>query len=406
MTEPSTPSASRPSQPDGYSLGLSTPADIIARREARLRRGYSDNDIHPRARDPFPRMLSEDRARHSDTVPNFLRQMSNGQNDSLEQSRAAVRRAAMAAADRKRRLQEGRVDLSRRRAFTDAVPLGLQNRERPRPPPGYTSREYPPPFGPPSGSEGVSDESNIIPVHYPPTPVESPGPRRSGYVVPRWQPDSEVSECPICGRVFAFWLRKHHCRKCGRVVCAACSPHRITIPRQFIVHPPGDHESGIFGAGTSEIEVVDLTGDDGEVPAPTLVHPGRPRSMLDPALGGGQEVRLCNPCVPDPNPMPPPSYQSISQQLPGPSEQPSLSQTSRAQFGIDPGLSQDGTAPNPGPYESFEQYLESQRRQPHGMPRRSTHGSAGTGSNAEPGKVNHASLTLLYRQNKGSNSSS
>ncbi|EHA25918.1 hypothetical protein ASPNIDRAFT_143971, partial [Aspergillus niger ATCC 1015] len=50
-----------------------------------------------------------------------------------------------------------------------------------------------------------------------------------------WQPDAEVTKCPICGTTFSFWYRKHHCRKCGRVVCASCSPHRITIPRQFIV---------------------------------------------------------------------------------------------------------------------------------------------------------------------------
>ncbi|KAI4131942.1 MAG: hypothetical protein LQ347_002760 [Umbilicaria vellea] len=42
-----------------------------------------------------------------------------------------------------------------------------------------------------------------------------------------------------------------------------------------------------------------------------------PRSQdfhLDPALGGGQEVRLCNPCVPDPNPAPPPAYPLPGQQ--------------------------------------------------------------------------------------------
>ena len=121
------------------------------------------------------------------------------------------------------------------------------------------------------------------------------------YVLPRWQPDSEVTECPICRRQFAFWFRKHHCRKCGRVVCANCSPHRITIPRQFIVHPPTEASS--TSQMTSE-NVVDLTGDDGDGNARGPVQsPGRPHRS---SLGGGQEVRLCNPCVPDPNPLPPP----------------------------------------------------------------------------------------------------
>ena len=31
-------------------------------------------------------------------------------------------------------------------------------------------------------------------------------------MIPTWQPDSEVSDCPICGIEFGFWYRKHHCR--------------------------------------------------------------------------------------------------------------------------------------------------------------------------------------------------
>lgn len=85
--------------------------------------------------------------------------------------------------------------------------------------------------------------------------VESPSP-------PSWQPDAAVDDCPVCHTAFGLWTRKHHCRKCGRVVCSACSPHRITIPRQYIVTP---YES----AHHSE-------------------------------LGGGEVVRVCNPCVPDP----------------------------------------------------------------------------------------------------------
>ncbi|KAK5122651.1 hypothetical protein LTR85_003914 [Meristemomyces frigidus] len=99
--------------------------------------------------------------------------------------------------------------------------------------------------------------------------------RESDMSVSKWQPDAEVSRCPVCHTEFSFWYRKHHCRKCGRVVCSACSPHRITIPRQYIVQPPNLLESE-FG----------LT-----------VEPDSPISR---ALGGGEVVRVCNPCVPDP----------------------------------------------------------------------------------------------------------
>ena len=118
--------------------------------------------------------------------------------------------------------------------------------------------------------------------------------------LPRWQPDTEVSSCPICGTVFGFFHRKHHCRKCGRVVCAACSPHRITIPRQFIVRPPAfAHQPSPPSLPLGRF--VDCTGEEPVSLAPSI----------NPALGGGEEVRLCNPCVPDPNPNPP-GYGAIS----------------------------------------------------------------------------------------------
>lgn len=37
----------------------------------------------------------------------------------------------------------------------------------------------------------------------------------------KWEPDSSVTDCPICENTFGYTLRKHHCRLCGRVVCAS-----------------------------------------------------------------------------------------------------------------------------------------------------------------------------------------
>ena len=31
-------------------------------------------------------------------------------------------------------------------------------------------------------------------------------------ILPRWQPDAEVTYCPICRMQFSFFVRKHHCR--------------------------------------------------------------------------------------------------------------------------------------------------------------------------------------------------
>ncbi|EXJ61568.1 hypothetical protein A1O7_01996 [Cladophialophora yegresii CBS 114405] len=148
----------------------------------------------------------------------------------------------------------------------------------------------------------------------PPTSApETPRPRRASgnssdsarrYVVPQWQPDSEATECPICKRPFTWMFRRHHCRKCGRVVCNDCSPHRITIPRQFIVHPPGPDtftspsdpvNRRSLTIGSSEDESYDNNLSSHHVGASVQ-------------LEGGEKVRLCNPCVPDPQPDPLPNY--------------------------------------------------------------------------------------------------
>ena len=49
----------------------------------------------------------------------------------------------------------------------------------------------------------------------PPVPTRSnigPVRRQSDIVLPPWQPDHEVTHCPVCGRYFTFLFRKHHCR--------------------------------------------------------------------------------------------------------------------------------------------------------------------------------------------------
>ncbi|KAF4872958.1 RUN and FYVE domain-containing protein 2 [Colletotrichum siamense] len=153
------------------------------------------------------------------------------------------------------------------------------------------SQEAPPP--PPRRSS-----SSFAPLPVPrnqQSPEERRGPPEIN--LPRWQPDAEVTYCPICHTQFSIFVRKHHCRKCGRVVCNSCSPHRITIPYQYIVQPPGQ---------------------------PRLAAQRYPSSLISgeggyadfSSLGGGERVRLCNPCVPDPNTTPPQPLDSPSQLSP------------------------------------------------------------------------------------------
>lgn len=81
-------------------------------------------------------------------------------------------------------------------------------------------------------------------------------------IPPAWQPDSEVDSCPICETPFTFWYRKHHCRSCGQVVCADCSPHRIPLPRHMIARPPHQFppvdEPGEVDSGDLEVRVCTL----------------------------------------------------------------------------------------------------------------------------------------------------
>lgn len=212
------------------------------------------------------------------------------------------RRQSMVALDRKRRLTSSAYDQGRRRTTTG----------------GFTSRDnrYHPPNGRRNSQRSSSDQREVIdltssspvqedsnsalpvPVPTPTRITRTPSNGSRGYVVPKWQPDAEVSECPICHRQFGFLFRRHHCRKCGRVVCNDCSPHRITIPRQYIVHPLGTDE---LSGSPSDAPVIDLTSleddEDERYLNPRNYH--RRPSM---SLGGGEKVRLCNPCVPDPQP--------------------------------------------------------------------------------------------------------
>jgi len=50
----------------------------------------------------------------------------------------------------------------------------------------------------------------------------------------QWTRDEEASHCMCCRRAaFTMLMRRHHCRRCGRVVCYACSTHRLRIPELY-----------------------------------------------------------------------------------------------------------------------------------------------------------------------------
>ncbi|RAL62405.1 hypothetical protein DID88_004971 [Monilinia fructigena] len=180
-------------------------------------------------------------------------------------------------------------------------------------------------------------------------------------VVPRWQPDSEVTQCPICSTSFGWLSRKHHCRKCGRVVCNSCSPHRITIPYQYIVQPP-DHPSPYNSTAYNRLH--DPQGE------------GRTNTL---EFGGGDRVRLCNPCVPDPNVAPPQTNQT------GPISESrnNFVHHGRTQSSIVPTTSSPGSLPAESRFRLADHRSHTVREQSSS----SRHSGAGTNSNPRTAEV-------------------
>ena len=272
------------------------------------RRGHSDGDLLTNTSSPS-RRHARPSSNDDTTWIDFTGRPFDVQDRSQVLSDIAARRRAITVEDRRRRLSGQVSDRDGMTSRSGPFSRRLPSRSDHSPPPSFSDRAHFEPFN----NSTNSIPPRVINRQVPRRPSEeSTRDRRSREIkLPRWQPDEEISKCPICGITFSFWHRKHHCRKCGRVVCANCSPHRITIPRQFIVHPPGSEISTIDSESGTAVEVVDLTGD--ELEEQQLNR--RPQSLecqIDPALGGGQEVRLCNPCVPDPNPLPHIPYQPRS----------------------------------------------------------------------------------------------
>ena len=52
---------------------------------------------------------------------------------------------------------------------------------------------------------------------------------RSGMSAAMWAADGTQNQCTFCSNKFTVIKRRHHCRKCGSLVCASCSPHRLLL---------------------------------------------------------------------------------------------------------------------------------------------------------------------------------
>lgn len=71
---------------------------------------------------------------------------------------------------------------------------------------------------------------------------------REQNLLPMWENDGDVGQCRSCNRRFTFFLRKHHCRRCGRIYCDACSSHRAHLSADELVIDPGVPEMMLMEA--------------------------------------------------------------------------------------------------------------------------------------------------------------
>ena len=52
-----------------------------------------------------------------------------------------------------------------------------------------------------------------------------------------WEADDFITDCSVCAKPFGPLLKLHHCRACGKGVCAACSPQSRPVPSRGWDHP-------------------------------------------------------------------------------------------------------------------------------------------------------------------------
>uniref|UniRef100_A0A0R3RJB6 FYVE-type domain-containing protein n=1 Tax=Elaeophora elaphi TaxID=1147741 RepID=A0A0R3RJB6_9BILA len=63
--------------------------------------------------------------------------------------------------------------------------------------------------------------------------------RQLGKKKPIWIADKETLSCMLCCNKFTVFLRRHHCRCCGRVLCARCTTQKASL--SYVNNPKKEH---------------------------------------------------------------------------------------------------------------------------------------------------------------------
>eukprot|EP00794_Sanderia_malayensis_P007788 gene7788-8633_t len=88
------------------------------------------------------------------------------------------------------------------------------------------------------------DAADLPPLTDLPTPSATDGlthqayeDTQLGWYAPKWVPDKDSRSCMNCGVKFTVVRRRHHCRACGKVMCANCCNMRAELP--YLEYKPG-----------------------------------------------------------------------------------------------------------------------------------------------------------------------
>lgn len=164
-----------------------------------------------------------------------------------------------------------------KRKASDTELEGSARGPPPRYTPGASAAEAIDLTSPPRYSSMSTTQQRQSHRHSSPTQCR-PSATSSPVVLPPWQPDADALQCPCCFTEFGWVTRKHHCRKCGRVVCSSCSTHRIAIPSKYQVHPPETNTTAAFPSFFN-------------VSPEQSRHPGRQDHLSDVT----EKTRVCDP---------------------------------------------------------------------------------------------------------------
>ena len=64
--------------------------------------------------------------------------------------------------------------------------------------------------------------------------------RRASSAAAVWRQDKDAKQCHVCSRKFTTIWRRHHCRRCGEVVCDACSKSRVPMSKFLTISSDSD----------------------------------------------------------------------------------------------------------------------------------------------------------------------